>query len=303
MIFPSHFLCIRSPRLRRPGFTLIELLIVIAIIVTLLGLILAGGLAMRKAAKRHAQLAAFEQLKDAFTLYRAELGYSVNEAETAGWMVQEGTNTAYSAAAARPLTPMEYFVFKINGVVQASKPLAVMDTHLRVASTSKAAAGYYQQVRIFIPDPDPTNPGAPKIPYTYTTPAAYTLYDPADPGVPAGLVFDHNNTAPLYTLIGPWNPEAWDPANWKTTNVGAFTFKWRPYELDFRRITDPNDPSIAAMGGVPPYLPYSENALFSSPGPDGLWGALANHAADTVDGANDPSGNAKDNLYSNQRRQ
>lgn len=300
----------RSPRAvspaRRPAFTLVEVLVVIAIMILLTGLLLAGGAAMRRAAKRHAAVTSFEQLKNAFMLYRSELGYPVNEAEAAGWMVSEGGGTK------RPLTTMEYFMFKMNGVAQASRPLYIIDANLRVPSTTKAAGGWYNKVDIFIPDP--ATGALPATP-------SYTLYDPNAPAgdpnaAPVGWVFDKLNTAPLYTVIGPWDPSAWNPADWSHSSTWTYTYtdgsgshtitptcKWRPYELDFRRLTDAADTTLQAAGGVPPFLPYCESALFSSPGPDGLWGCLSTHQIGAADPAQDPNGNSKDNLYSNQREE
>lgn len=285
------------PRLR--AFTFVEVLIVIAIVVAILGILLVIGANMKRNAKRQSVLVTFSHMKDAFVVYRSTMGYAVDENESAGWMVSEGGGPL------RPLSTMEYFLFRMRMASEANKPILMIDPALRLPSTAKAGA-FYVPVRIFVPLQDAA--GNPVLDaqggYTYDTNApVYTLYDPAAPlgsanGAPVGTAFSESNRGPLYTVVGPWDPDAWDPSDWSHTGTGATgkVFKWRPHEMDFRRSTavmdDPATPVNELETKVSPYLPLVEAPLFSSPGPDGLWGALGGH-----DPAQ-PDAEAKDNVYS-----
>jgi prepilin-type N-terminal cleavage/methylation domain-containing protein len=335
---------IRPCRARRGGFTLVELLVAITIVLLLSSLLLAVGAAMRRSSRRQVCLTAFEHVKDAQAIYFSRRGALVDETSmvTLDTSVTPNAVTSTSwfvtveAGAPRPLTSMEYFVLMTRmGSSDAFTHLQLLGD-LLVPSSDKngpviAATGRvcYGTVRIYRTKADALA----------NRDAQYILYDPTpgNPGVPTALAgkLDQTNTGPLQTLVGPWCQDEWDAAAWKTTVnpiLPSQPFQWRPHELDYRGSMANYDNTrvpplrmwYANDAVMPPYLPFSEGMMVSSPGPDGLWAQMdgANAASVAPHGLTnrgitpgtqpappfdaDPSlldAGAKDNLYSSQRAQ
>lgn len=312
------------------AFTFVELLAVIGIVFVLASLLLALGAAMRKNARRQACLIEFEHVKNAQAIYFSKRGALVDETLAATWHVR------VAGGAPRPLTSMEYFAFTIRqGCADAYTHLQMLGDTLAPSTelNGPVVGGYrcYGTVRIYATLADAMADAG-----SHTN-CLYTLYDPLNaPEInAAGLAVGNlaqSNTGPLMTLIDPWDKDQWDPSTFYSTVAGGVTFKWRKHELDYRNLTALYDNSRALPqymwytddSKVPPYLPFSEGMLVSSPGPDGLWGALNASSTQTVaphglanrgipvgqkpkppfdiqSGTLDD--NAKDNLYSSERMQ
>lgn len=334
----------KLPNLHRRAFTLVELLVVIAIVFLLVSMLLTVGAAMRRSSRRQVCLTAFEHVKDAQAIYFSRRGALVDETNMISWDTGVTPNAVASASwfvtveagPPRPLTTMEYFVLMTRmGSSDAYIHLQLLG-ELLVPSSEKngpviTATGRacYGTVRIYKTKADALA----------NLNAEYVLYDqtPGNPDVPTALVgkLDQTNTGPLQTLVGPWCQGDWDAAAWKTTAnpiLPSQPFQWRPHELDYRSSMANYDNTRMAPqcmwyandAVVPPYLPFSEGMMVSSPGPDGLWAAMEGANAATVaphgltnrgitpgtqptppfdiDASLIDSG-AKDNLYSSQRAQ
>jgi len=291
MMFLSKSTRSTHPARRARAFTFVELLVAIAIVFILASLLLVLGVAMRKSARRQACLTAFEHVKNAQAIYFSQRGALVDETAMDTWdnstpknLVSNTWYVTVGANAPRPMTTMEYFCFMIRlGCSDAYQHLQLLGDVLAPSTelNGPAVGGHacYGTVRIY----------STLVDATAKTNCLYTLYDPwpGNTDIPNTLAqpLAQSSTGPLMTVIDPWDKGLWNPSVFYTTTANGTAFYWRQHELDYRALTAQYDNTrgmpppqtappymwYAIDAQVPPYLPFSEGMLVSSPGPDGLW--------------------------------